>query len=215
VAVLSVTVRLNSVRTLRSALVEVLSSPGRIVGFTATAVGVTLLYSILLPFDYTEHFELANWQYLNTYLIAWAIILGVGMSLVVSIQVYAMRRIAVTKAAGGSVGGIAFITSLLPSFLCCTPIISTLLAFVGVSGMSLYSTTGVLQHFFATHQSEFLVASVVLLVLTAWRGLHKVATASCLSGNSCDIEPFHLETLRAAYNDSHPTTEEIEEEALR
>jgi len=210
--------RLGSVRMLRSALGEVLGSPGRAIGFVATAAGVTLLYSILLPFDYTEHLGLANWQYLDTYLITWAVILGVGMGLVINIQVYAMHQVAIARTASGTAGGVAFIASLLPSFLCCTPIISTFLAFIGISGVSLYSTAGVLQHFFATHQSEFLVGSVILLILTAWRGLYKVATASCLSGDGCDIEPPCLEATEATDNNSHSAieeNEEIEERALR
>jgi len=138
------------------------------------AAAVTFLYTILLPFAYTQRFELANWNYLDAYLLAWAIVLGLGMAFVVSVQVYAMRRIAAARVASGAVGGLAFVGSLLPSFLCCTPIIPTVLAFVGVSGIGLYGTTGTLQHFFAVHQTEFLSASLVLLLVTGWWGLHKV-----------------------------------------
>lgn len=166
---------------LRDALGEVLGSPGRLAGFAVISAVVALAYSLLLPFDYTQRFELANWHYLNGGLLAWSIVLGVGMGLVASVQVYAMRRIARARAAAGTAGGVAFVASLLPSFLCCTPIIPTVLAFVGVSGVGLYGTTGTLQHFFAVHQTQFLAASLALLVVTGWWGLHKIATAACLS----------------------------------
>ncbi len=195
--------------TLRSALGEVLGSPGRLAGFVAVAAAVALLYTILLPFDYTQRFELANWHYLDAYLLTWAMVLGAGMGLVVSVQVYAMRRIARARAAAGTAGGVAFVASLAPSFLCCTPIIPTVLAFVGVSGVGLYGTTGTLQHFFAVHQTEFLAASLVLLALTGWWGLRKVATAACLSEDGCDIDRgCSSETLTGR-------TQVVEEGALR
>jgi hypothetical protein len=175
--------------TLRAALAEVLGSAGRLAGFVVVAAGVALLYTILLPFDYTQRFELANWHHLDAGLLAWAVVLGTGMGLVLSVQVHAVRRVARARAGAGTAGGVAFMASLAPSFLCCTPIIPTLLAFVGVSGVGLYGTTGALQHFFAVHQGDFLAASAVLLALTSWWGLRKVATAECLSGDGCDIDP--------------------------
>lgn len=54
--------------------------------------------------------------------------------------------------------------------------------------MGLYGTTGTLQHFFAVHQTAFLSASLVLLLVTGWWGLHKVASASCLADERCAIE---------------------------
>jgi hypothetical protein len=174
--------------TSRAALREVLGTPGRIAGLLVVAAVVAFFYTLLLPFDYTQRFELANWDYLSAYLLIWAIVLGLAMGLVLSIQVYAMRRIAAARAASGAAGGVAFVASLLPSFLCCTPIVPSVLAFVGVSGVGLYTTTGTLQHFFAVHQTEFLAASFALLVLMAWWGLRKVARASCLSEEGCELE---------------------------
>ena len=179
----------NGLMRLRAprALAEVLGTPGRIVGFLVASGVVTFFYTLLLPFDYTQRFELANWNYLDAYLLTWAIVLGLAMGLVMSIQVYAMRRVAAARAASGAAGGVAFVASLLPSFLCCTPIVPSLLAFVGVSGVGLYTTTGTLQHFFAVHQSEFLAASLVLLAFTCWWGLRKVARSQCLTEDGCAV----------------------------
>lgn len=168
-----------------SEALEVVGSRGRLAGFVIVALVVTFLYTILLPFDYTQRFELANWNYLNAYLLAWAIALGLAMSLVIMVQIYATRRIATAQFTNGTAGGFALIASLLPSFLCCTPIIPTALAFIGLSGVSLYGTTGTLQHFFAVHQTEFLVASMVILIATAWLGLRKLVNSQCASGSSC------------------------------
>ncbi len=170
------------------ALAEVLGTPWRIGGFLVASGVVAFFYTLLLPFDYTQRFELANWDYLDAYLLTWAIVLGLAMGLVLSVQVYAMRRIAAARAASGAAGGVAFVASLLPSFLCCTPIIPSLLAFVGVSGVGLYTTTGTLQHFFAVHQTEFLAASLVLLGLMCWWGLRKVARSQCFTDDGCAVE---------------------------
>ncbi len=194
----------------RSATLEVLGSPWRLGGFVMVAGAVSLLYTILLPFAYTQRFELANWGYLDAYLVAWSVVLGLSMGFVVMVQVYAMRRVAAARASSGAAGGLAFVVSLLTSFLCCTPIVPTFLAFVGVSGVGLYSTTGVLQHFFATHETEFLSASLLLLVATGWWGLRKVASASCLSDDSCDIDPGRRRSEISTVNGAA-----VEEGALR
>ena len=170
------------------ALAEVLGTPGRIAGFLVASGVVAFFYTLLLPFEYTQRFELANWDYLNARLLTWAIVLGVAMGLVLSVQVYAMRRIAAARAASGAAGGVAFVASLLPSFLCCTPIVPSVLAFVGVSGVGLYTTTGALQHFFAVHQTGFLSASLVLLAGMCWWGLRKVARSGCLTEEGCAVE---------------------------
>ncbi|MGC8472704.1 MAG: hypothetical protein ACP5PM_10505 [Acidimicrobiales bacterium] len=170
------------------ALAEVLGTPGRIAGFLVASGVVAFFYTLLLPFDYTQRFELANWDYLDAYLLTWAIVLGLAMGLVLSVQVYAMRKIAAARAASGAAGGVAFVASLLPSFLCCTPIVPSILAFVGVSGVGLYTTTGALQHFFAVHQTEFLAASLVLLGAMCWWGLCKVACSQCFTEDGCLVE---------------------------
>lgn len=153
------------------------------------AAAMALAYTLLLPFDFTQRIELANWDYLTAYQATWSVVLGTAMGVVMMVQIYAMRRVAEARASAGAAGGAAFVVSLLPSFLCCTPFVPTALAFVGISGLSLYSTTGAVQHFFAVHQTAFLAASLMLLVLTGWWGLHKVATAACLSEDSCAVAP--------------------------
>ena len=179
------------------ALAEVLGTPWRIIGFLVVAGVVAFFYTLLLPFSYTQRFELANWNYLDAYLLVWSIVLGLAMGLVLSIQVYAMRRIADTRAANSTTTGLAFVAGLLPSFLCCTPIIPSLLAFIGMSGVGLYTTTGTLQHFFAVHQTEFLAASLVLLGLMCWWGLRKVARSECFTENGCAVGTAPAESSAA------------------
>lgn len=155
--------------------------------FFATGIVVALLYSLLLPFDFTQRFSFVNWHYLDARLIAWSIVLGLGMATVIVLQVHAMRRIANARTRSGAVGGLAFVGSVLPSLLCCTPVIPTVLAFVGFSTVSVYGTTGTLQHFFATNQTQFFVGSLLVMTLTAWWSIHRITKATCLT-DGCDVE---------------------------
>jgi hypothetical protein len=41
---------------------------------------------LLLPFKYTQGFEMANWGYLNAYLATWAVVLSLAMGVVLSVQ---------------------------------------------------------------------------------------------------------------------------------
>ena len=156
--------------------------------FLAVAIAVVLAYSLLLPFDYTQRLSFANWHYLDARLVAWSVVLGAGMATVIVLQVHAVRRVAAVRTRTGALGGLAFVGSVLPSMLCCTPIIPTVLAFVGFSTVSVYGTTGTLQHFFATHQTDFFVGSLLLMALTAWWSFHKIGNATCLTGG-CDFKP--------------------------
>ena len=154
--------------------------------FVMLAAGITVGYTILLPFASTQRLTTANWQFLTGRLLGFAIALGVGMAFVLTVQVYALRRAAAVKraATGGAVSGVAMIVSLLPTFLCCTPIIPTLLATAGLSTVSVYTTTGSLQHFFAIHETAFFLTSLTLLAATGWWSVHRLA-ATCLGDTGC------------------------------
>lgn len=164
---------------------EVFRSRVRVTGFTVTAAAITIGYTLLLPFQFTQRFGWRNWRFLTGQQLAWSIVLGLGMAFVLTVQVYAMRRIAAGRT--GTLTGIALVGSLLPSFLCCTPIIPTLLAFIGLSTVSVYGTTGTLQHFFAIHQTQFFVGSLVLLAFSGWWGLRRVVRSTCWTDDGCAI----------------------------
>lgn len=180
----SATTRLKPARKNKAVLADVLRYRSNQILLVLLSVLIGTLYTILLPFEFTQRFSLANWNYLDPYLIAWSVVLGVGMSLVITLQIYAMRHIRSTQTS--ALGGFAFIGSILPSFLCCTPIIPTLLAFIGLSTVSIYGTTGALQHFFAVNQTTFLSGSALLLAISGWWSIRSVAKADCLNDACCD-----------------------------
>ncbi len=170
----------------KAVLAEVLRDRNNQILLILLTVIIGTLYTILLPFDFTQRFSLANWHYLSAYLAGWSVVLGAGMSLIIVLQIYAMRQIG--KANNATLSGFAFIGSILPSFLCCTPVIPTLLAFIGLSTVSVYGTTGALQHFFAVNQTGFLSGSALLLAISGWWSIRSIAKADCFNDQCCDVQ---------------------------
>lgn len=162
---------------IRDTIAFVSQSPARRFSWIGLATMFALAYSLLLPFDFTQQIAFSNWAYLDPYIVGWSITLGAVMSLVVMVQITAMRD--VVSAGSRSLTGIAFIASLVPSFLCCTPIVPTLLALVGFSSLGLYNATGGIQHFFATQQTLFLSASLAVLLISLWWSAHRFCHAYC------------------------------------
>lgn len=181
--------RTVSTPTAGSALRSVAASTGNRVVFAALAVAITAAYSVTLPFAFTQRLSLHNWQFLTARLLGFAIALGVGMAFLLTVQVHAFRAAAAVRRASGdtALSGAALLVSLLPTFLCCTPVIPTVLAALGLSAISVYGTTRTLQWFFEIHQTAFITASLGLLALTAWWSLRRVAHASCLNETGCEI----------------------------
>src|SRR5690348_12763856 len=125
--------------------------------FAAVTLVAGLLYSVLLPFDFTLQFSLANWQFFTLRDALFASALALGLAWVVTLQVYAMRRIARRAARrprrGGLAGAVAAVVSLLPGFLCCSPIVPTAVSLLGLPAATQLSMTGDITYFFAVYQN--------------------------------------------------------------
>ena len=175
--------------TAGSALRSVMTDRANTLLFAVLAVAITAAYSLTLPFAFTQRLSPRNWQFLTPRLLGFAIALGIGMAFLLSVQVHAFRRAAAARRASGdkALSGFALVVSLLPTFLCCTPVIPTVLATFGLSAISVYSTTRSLQRFFEIHQTAFITASLALLALTAWWSLRRVARAQCLTDTGCEL----------------------------
>jgi len=172
-----------------SALRSVMTDWANLLLFAVLAVAFTAGYSLTLPFAFTQRLSLRNWQFLTPRLLGFAIALGIGMAFLLTVQVHAFRRAAAARRASGdkALSGFALVVSLLPTFLCCTPVIPTVLATFGLSAISVYSTTRSLQRFFEIHQTAFIAASLALLALTTWSSVRRVARAACLNDTGCEL----------------------------
>jgi hypothetical protein len=157
--------------------------------FLVTVPLIGLGYSLVLPFSFTQRIALANWHYLDLRYVAFSGAFAVGMGWLITAQVYAVRRVraSVGTPAGrtGPLAGLAAIISVLPSLLCCSPILPTLIGVIGLSATARLTTTAHLQHFFAARENLVMGGALVLLVLTGlWSG-QKLARAACLQDACC------------------------------
>jgi hypothetical protein len=159
--------------------------------FAVTALLVGVGYSLLLPFAYTQRIAFANWHYLDARYVLFSVAFALGLGWLMTLQVHAVRRIYRTaageRAAGrsGPIGMLAALISVLPSLLCCSPILPTLVGVIGLSGTTRLSTTVHLQYFFATQENLLLAGALGLLVLSGLWSMRKLSRAACLTDECC------------------------------
>lgn len=172
-----------------------LVSFGYLGGFAVLLFGFTTAYILVLPFSYTLRLSFANWDYLTPELGAFAVAFGVLLAWVVICQVYTVRR-AAGRARGSGTTLVGAVVGVLPSIVCCTTLVPTLLGLLGASAGTGFGTSVGIQAFFALHRTWFLVAGVVLLGASAGWATRRVRRAGCgpcdLDGASATIsEPPH------------------------
>lgn len=149
--------------------------------FAALCASFTLLYTVLLPFAYTQRLSFHNWRYLNPELAGFSLVFGLLLGWIATLQIYALSCRARGRPRGLSAG--ATVVGLLPGLLCCTPVVPSLLAALGASTAGIYGLSGPIQGFFAVHETDFLAGSALLLAVAA-------AWSTRLAGRStCPVAP--------------------------
>ena len=165
----------------RAALAQMARTPSYQLLFAVAAMVAGFVYSLLLPFEYTQRFSFANWHFLGPRLAAFSIAYGLAFGAVVSLQVYAVDQLARRARSRGATTTLGVLASLASCLACCSPLVPGLLAVFGVSGMSLVTTSATIEHFAGTEQNALLGGGLLLLVLTALWSARRVARSSCLS----------------------------------
>lgn len=165
-------------------LTQALAQPRSLIVLLLTGAVVTFLYSLLLPFQYTQRLSPANWHYLNAELATFSAIFGLLMGVIVTLQVYATGEVAERRR--GRLSALAIIPGLLPTMLCCTPVVPTILALIGLSTAGIYGTSGLIQSFFAREETYFLLATLGLLGASILWSLHVLRAAPCRDERGCE-----------------------------
>jgi hypothetical protein len=159
--------------------------------FAAVAAVAGFGYSVLLPFDFTQRVSFANWQYFGPRYAAFTAGFALGLAWLVTLQVHAMRRISRNTAGGprrgGPAGALAAAVSLLSSFLCCSPVVPTLVGVLGLPAAARLRTTGTITYFFAVRQDWLLAGALVLLAASGLWSTWKLARARCLADECCQV----------------------------
>lgn len=173
-------------RTWLSVIRDIAADPVSRMVFAVVTLIAGVAYSVLLPFDFTLQISFANWQYFGPRYAAFTVGLALGLAWVVTLQVYAMRRIARSRAGrprrGGLAGALAAVVSLAPSFLCCSPIVPTVVGLLGLPVATQLSATGNIGYFFATYQNWLLAGALLLMTVSGAWSLRKLVRAQCLAG---------------------------------
>lgn len=168
---------------IRAVIGYIVARPRYRVLFLASTELVAVLYSILLPFQYTQRLSLANWQYLNGELALFSVVFGLLLGAIVTLQGYGAGQ--VVEQRGGKLSLVGVFTGLLPSMVCCTPVIPTVLAVLGLSTPIIDGTSGLIQSFFAREELYFLLGTLILLVGSALWSLRLIQTAACFHQEGC------------------------------
>ena len=168
------------------------------VSFAVVAGLVGIGYSVLLPFEFTQRIAWRNWEYLDARSLAFSVAFGLVTAWIVAVQIFSTRRILAVR--GSTVAGAGTALGLLPSLLCCTPIVPTLLSLIGLSGASLVGTSSRTQVFFATNQYAILTLSLALVASSAFWTTRRLLRATCLTEDGCA-----LSALDATTDETGPT----------
>ena len=141
---------------IRSALYETGSAVGLVLSRPAYRllaliifISALALYLFLLPTAFTAgSIGLISLRYLNAELVIFSLLLAGLLSLSLALNIYAFRSSARRKGSVLTAGALA--SSLLPSTLCCTPVLPTIMAFLGASAPQIFGLSGRVQGFIAT-----------------------------------------------------------------
>lgn len=126
-------------------------------------LGTFTFYLFLLPVSFTGgKIGLVSLKFLNPVLIFFSFSLALFFSLSLTFIIYSLRS--GLKAKGRPQSIIAMIFALLPGFLCCTPLIPSLLVILGASTPLIFGLTGPIQGFFASYSLYFYIFSLILVV---------------------------------------------------
>ncbi len=111
---------------------------------------------------------------LNIYSLVASASISILFALSVAMSVFAFTR---NSAPAGRLGLGAAITAVIPSSLCCTTLIPSILAALGASTSTIISASGTLQGPFATYETPLIAISIALLFLSVT--LTSRSIASC------------------------------------
>ncbi|EET90209.1 MAG: hypothetical protein LVQ97_01160 [Candidatus Micrarchaeales archaeon] len=151
--------------------------------FKAIFVGLLLIFFLAYyALFYYFHFGLVLFgtYYYIYYIVVSAAALSALASLSITVGLYSRRlQSAVKKTAIKSNAGIyAFVVSLIPSTMCCTPVIpSVLVAVFGSGGIALAS--GAVQGFLSSFSPAFIVLAALLMAFSVRSSLARCRKQSC------------------------------------
>jgi hypothetical protein len=143
--------------------------------FIGLSVSISMLYLFLLPSLPEGALVPYAIDFITPIQAAFALIFGVLISVVVTLNVYAFRMRA-PSVKGITVGSVL---ASLVNGLCCTPLIPSVLALTGASTTVLYEISPLIQGFFEFNYPYFYALSAFLLLISIHYLSRNIFSACC------------------------------------
>lgn len=149
--------------TVPQALRIALNSRRAMVGTGIAFLLLAFLYAMILPASYTGGVVgLVSLRFLTLGTLVLALVMALLLALIVALAVHGFRSGIGVKPAGGALGAVV---AVLPSLLCCSPILPLSIAAVAAVLPAAGSLGVPIQGFIATHQFRIYGVAIVLM---AW-----------------------------------------------
>ncbi len=142
----------------------------------AEVLGIALIfaYMILLPSLVIGRVTFQALEFLTPVEFVFAILMGSLLSLVIVMNVFALRKIRTCRR---RTGAISLLASILPNSLCCTTIIPSVIGLLAPSTAVLFTLSPAIQAFLVRYAVSFYAASAVLLIYSLQLIAREVAEA--------------------------------------
>lgn len=125
---------------------------------TVLGVGLTFMYMVLLPSLILGKITLQALGYITPVELAFSVLMGPALSLVVVMNIYALRK---AKTCSRKAVALSIVAGILPNSLCCTTVIPTVIGFLAVSTTFLFALSPAIQAFLARYATAFYFLSLL------------------------------------------------------
>ncbi|MGC8537801.1 MAG: hypothetical protein ACP5MZ_02335 [Candidatus Micrarchaeia archaeon] len=156
-----------------NSLRAVFSEKRNVIIFAITTSLMFVLYAYLLSYSSIALIPGFIIFGLSVAVIIVSFLLSTLFSIVIVMNIYGIRQ-GVNTSTKLSIG--SFLAAVLPSSVCCTALVPSLLALSGVSISTVIGTTGVIQGPIATYEPLLLLLSGILLLIAIYKSSIKLCS---------------------------------------
>lgn len=162
------------------ALRIVLASRRALAGMGAVFAIFALLYAMILPATYTGGvIGLVSLRFLTPWTLLLALVMALLLALIVVLAVHGFRSGSGAKSAGGVLGAAL---GILPSLLCCSPVLPLSIAAVAAFLPAAGSLGAPIQGFIATHEFWIYGVAIVLMAWGLYGNARRILSCTCRRG---------------------------------
>jgi hypothetical protein len=134
------------------------------------------MYMILLPSLILGRITLQALGYITPVELIFSVLMGPALSLVIVMNVYALRR---SKACSRKAVVLSIVAGIVTNSLCCTTLIPTAIGLLAVSTSFLFTVSPAIQAFLARYATAFYFLSLVSLLYSLQLISKDVARTGC------------------------------------